>query len=395
VAKQAKFLHGVFDYIGGLKFLPGMLDRRPTRRTFPNLSPRLKNKGILILGELSSCPNLWSIPTSTISGMIESVCRGIKNQSKAAVEPSLVQLVPDARLLTITYCRAQAECSRCFKFLSDKTDTRNGGKWKSNNTSGVVSSVSLTEEENFWCRPLPINHSTTAHAPQKQNEALKEQRQDGSNTSTNLCCPNNCPVEYANIKWECSGILDDGTGQAKLYAEREAALTLLGESIDAEAIEDGAWKMDGGVIFSKGVPPKSYVKQAVLEAQSLARQVRMNLPHNSKQKARPLNEKDILSLLTPETRAEYLLQRHCRFSKDPNRPLDFFCRCKPIADGNFHLNQTQLDVVSRRSNEESDAIAMDITSYSLFPLKLNLVDCCSAENSIQTSWDKVKALENM
>jgi len=405
VVKQKTTAHGAFHYIGGSKFLPGMLDRRPSRQIIhPLLSTRKNNPDHLVFGELCSCPNLESFPISTISSMIERVCCGIKNQSKSAVEPSLVQMVPNARILTLTYCRAQAECSRCFRALSDKRGTRKIGKGKSLNVTGVVASVSLAEQESFWSRPLAINHSSTGSISQQQQQHQRKQEklppQNGKRKEisriqkTCLRCPNDCPIELAVVKWECSGILDDGTGQAKLYAEREAALTLLGGSLDVRAVEEGAWKIDGGVTFSKGVPPKSYIKQAVLEAQSLARQMRTNLPHlSSKEKARPLNENDILSLLTPEARAEYVLQWHCRRARDPNRPLNFFCRCKPLADGTFHLNQTQLEVVSRRSHEESDAITMDITSYSLFPLKLNLVDCFSVESSTQKNWDTLNALE--
>ena len=32
---------------------------------------------------------------------------------------------------------------------------------------------------------------------------------------------------FGAIKWECSGTLDDGTGQAVLYAERDVAMAVI------------------------------------------------------------------------------------------------------------------------------------------------------------------------
>jgi hypothetical protein len=50
-------------------------------------------------------------------------------------------------------------------------------------------------------------------------------------------CPNGCLMEHSRIKWECSGVLDDGSGQAKLYAERDAALSLLGAGLHVHDVE--------------------------------------------------------------------------------------------------------------------------------------------------------------
>ena len=56
---------------------------------------------------------------------------------------------------------------------------------------------------------------------------------------------------------------------------------------------------------------------------------------------RSLLEEDVLRYLTPKTRAEYLLQRHCR--RTLRRNYDYLVRCKPMSD-TASLNQTEIEV---------------------------------------------------
>jgi hypothetical protein len=75
-----------------------------------------------------------------------------------------------------------------------------------------------------------------------------------------LMFPNGCPVEHEQIKWECRVVIDNGSGQAKLYVERDAALSLLVAGLHVHDIEPGARQIQGGLLRQKVVPPKSLVK---------------------------------------------------------------------------------------------------------------------------------------
>jgi hypothetical protein len=205
--------------------------------------------------------------------------------------------------------------------------------------------------------------------------------------------PNGCPVEHARIKWECSGVVDDGSGQAKLYAERDAALSLLGAGLHVHDIEAGAWRIQGGILFQKAVPPKSFVKQAILEAHSLAQQDLVARHKNKKRQI--LEEQDVVKFLTLQARAEYYMQQHCRQSLEPGRPLDYYVRCKPLSDEAFCLNQTQVEMATPPMRDYLQSSSMDVSTYSLPPLKLALVDCSVPQYTTNdSSWDLVRVLRS-
>ena len=145
-------------------------------------------------------------------------------------------------------------------------------------------------------------------------------------------------------------------------------------------IEEGVWLNEKGVMFSKGIPPKELLRSSVLAARGTAYD-RSGVYHGNQRKIRHVKERDVLGSLDPSIRAEYLMQRHCRSSKEQFRELIYFVRCKPLSDGISHLNQTEIDsfVLSREadSSEGARVLTTDVATYSLPPLKLNLVDCCS------------------
>ena len=189
-------------------------------------------------------------------------------------------------------------------------------------------------------------------------------------------------------------MIDDGSGQAKLYAERETALSLLGSGLRVYDIEAGAWHLEGGVMFQKAVPPKSFVKQAVLEAQALAQAEMNRRPARTRRK---LIDEDIIKFLTVEARAEYYMQQHCRKSSEPARSLDYYVRCKPLSKEAISLNQTSVEMAIPPVKDYMQASCMDVTTYSLPPLKLSLVDCSipryEALTTTEASWDLVRALK--
>ena len=254
-------------------------------------------------GELRVHSRLAGLPIMTLREILLDLAKDLSNQTRCNLRPSLVRQVHcEAALLGVSYCQAQAECSNCYGALIDARGQ--------------------------------------------------------------TVCTNGCKNEGKGIKWECSGLLDDGTGQAKLYAEREAALLLLGLSESTIAlIEQGVWAIKTkSIVFSKPMPPKRYLGRSVESARSMATACRrmQNRHWNGK-----LSETEVLRHMPPSTRAEYLLEWHCRYSHQPCRKLRYFVRCKPVADGVMHLMQTEIDLPHETNR----------VSYSFPPIKLILVDC--------------------
>ena len=401
---------GGFDFVGGEKFLPGMIDRLPERDK--------------AAGErLEPCPpeSLSGIPTRTLAQLHWNVCRDISQKTRTATAPSLAIRITDARLLGITFCRARAECTHCYQFLIQRGEKDGEPKEAK---SGVVSSVRFstptstsaaskrandsTDERSFWHLPLGNDCDVprpdfAQNLPSPSKSASKGTKSPGSSTKsnskpsvrTNLQCPNECPIDVAAIKWECSGIID-GTGQAKLHAEREAALALLGSGLDVKSVEDGAWAVEGGITYQKSVPPRSFIRNAMREAQmaaqALAREEASQSAHKRKRKVGP---QDVLSLLTPEAKGEYTLQRYCRFSKNPMRCVDVVCRCKPMSDkAAEELNRTDVEVTTARCEDGQAAVSADTITYTLPPLKLNLVDLFTVPTvPREDGWRLVQSLE--
>jgi hypothetical protein len=361
------------------------------------------------------------------------ICLDVAQRTKDKVAPSLVRRIRRARMLGVTFCRARAECTQCFKMLCPEKGIRGHDDDSRASIgepqSGVVRYAQIPEQKridkSFWNNPIPIA-ANNKWCSQSDNsiiiESSTETREDEGETDiphkpknsvksrvdtaslapygSKLRCPSGCHISHAAIKWECSGVIDDGTGQAKLMADRNVVLTLLGSGLDVKSIEEGAWHSDSGIMFLKSVPPRSYVKTAVREAQSLAQELARA---SGSKKGIRITEADVFKLLTVSARAEFMLQRHCRDSKEPFRVLDFLCRCKPIADNAYGLNQNEVEVTIARKDqdglpsEESEAVKSDVATYSLPPLKLNLVDCCMSTDlpneEEESCWEYIRSLE--
>jgi hypothetical protein len=184
---------------------------------------------------------------------------------------------------------------------------------------------------------------------------------------------------------ECSGIIDDGTGQAKLYAERDVAICLLGlSSTTVRTIETAIWETNrvNGYVYIKTTPSPSYLRTAVVEARALARQ---NIRHCGKD-VRNMNDADVMQYLSQSHYGEYLFHWHCRTSLEPMRSLIYYVRCKPLPDivTTNPLNQTEIDMVAFArgrcvGNYETPqpTTTTSTQSYTLPPISLNLVDCAS------------------
>ena len=354
---------------GGTKFLPGMLDRTPARRVAPHAR----------FGPLRQNENAAGIERRTLADLHWDICADIRCHTQSQLAPSMVRAIGNATVLSLAFCKAQAECSRCFRPLV-RTATTN----QSEPVSGIVSCIPLNQKS-YWDVP-----SANLCEDQKTQTPKRWLR-----------CPNHCvgskgmDDDGAAIKWECSVILDDGSGQAKLYAEREAALLLLNMSEPTRhLVEEGAWTTPDGIVFQKSLPPKSFVKVAVYEAQSLLRSQRMKRNKSRTKKSSEEEEKDqLLRLMTPLARGEYMLQHHCRTFQS-KKSMDYYVRCKPLAENALHLHQTQVDASVAPTKRIFTANTMDVPTYSLPPLKLQLVDCAVSQDIPirETCWELVDKL---
>ena len=336
-----------FDFIGSSgKLLPGKLDHRSRRRKIDGVSC-----GECLTYARSAASG---IPRHTLSDLAALACFDLKSTTgRSHLAPSLTREIRDANFLGINYCRARAECSQCYEPLF-KPETQ------------IYERVPLL---------LDRNHDEHDH-----KLVLSERN------TTILRCPNGCRVDATgNIKWECSGIIDDGTGQAKLYAEREAAVCLLGLSTTTlEHIERAIWESNraDGYIYLKTTPPPSHLRAVVLTARAMAQRNIQQMPGKD---VRHWNDADVVQFMSVGDYGEYAFHTHCRTSYEPLRSLTYMVRCKPLSDANITLNQTEVDRVTTKPTSHppnSDGMqsipttTVPVQSYSLPPINLNLVDCC-------------------
>ncbi|KAL7464533.1 hypothetical protein ACHAXS_004869, partial [Conticribra weissflogii] len=147
--------------------------------------------------------------------------------------------------------------------------------------------------------------------------------------SSHLFCPSGCSTSLAKIKWECSAIIDDGSGQAKLYAEREAALLLLGNGLLVNEIEIGAMESPSGILFQPSLPVSVNLIESIKTASSTVKNLKNRERHTIPNKDR----RSMHDFLPPIAKAEYPLQYHCRrwHQRSFHLSMDIFCRCKPLS----------------------------------------------------------------
>jgi hypothetical protein len=413
--KQEASPRFLLNNVGGFKFISGMLDRRPRRRALKEdiaryqESSRASNFSLPspIMGELMTLsPTSESgIPTCGLVDLLRCICLDLQNSTKNTnIAPSLVRRVSGARLLDISFCTVQVICMKCYKPLFQK---RNEKQRHSNKNRGAAKKKywgASNEPVTFWNNPLPIPNFESPDDMSAARSAASGV--EVSSHSINWCCPRGCSVELygASIKWECSGNLDGNTGQAKLRAESEVAVMLLGLTHETkQMIEEGAWDSKYGcVVFRRTNPPPSYICKAVEAANLKFRDYEKQRRHlhksnqaldNQFEKRRALEFLD-----SAETRATYFLYQHCRLSPRPTRPLDYLVRCKPVvvAGGIMHLNHTEVEVVAPGPREGMPSRSSEAT-YSLPPLEVVLVDCCVASTSnnlvVEQTWDMIQLLK--
>jgi hypothetical protein len=336
-----------FDFVGGKKFLTGMLYRRIERRNI------FATEGINFrtVGEISSQVSP-AIPTCTIYDMIQSLCEELRDSSRCSLRPSLTRRVSCCRFLGVSYCEVRCACMKCFRPL---TCSASEMKKKKLNKDGEG-----TEEPTFWHIPPPLvsslEHHRTLPMPSSKNDQIPHHIRQ-----SHLSCPNKCPKKFHGVKWECSGVLDDGTGQAQLYTERDTALTLLGMPAEhIQGIEHGVWFTTNGIL-------------KVQKTMAPSKELRDNVKSLCRNRSTVV---DPIRILPPQLRAEYLLEHHCRSSTRSRRPLDYYVRCKSL-DRKFHLEHGTVE--SFFGDGAVDRVTAlhrgETSTYKLPRLNLQLVDC--------------------
>ena len=358
-----------FDFMGGTIMPPGMLHRRPSRRTyFRSDVPPLRT-----IGELSTtCSN--AIPLNTLSDLFELIFQGLRetNSSQSIMNPSLVRRISNGRFLGVSFCQVQCYCTRCFCPLISSPSTLANDATKVRKRARNDS----FDEPSFWHLPHPVECLPGTNRIRRFTSAVTDKSTLTLPRHIRSCrfrCPkNNCSKHMFGVKWECSGVLDDGTGQATMYADGDAALTLLGMSAEAiQIIEEGVWStQDGSIQFMKSIPPPKDLRQKVVDILATQRGDGYKKP-----------TVDPLALLSMEDRASYLFERHCRSSNRPHRPLDYYVRCKPLRNKENsipHLRHTTIDSFFEESANENGSSSIyrgQVASYTIPSLKLELVDC--------------------
>jgi hypothetical protein len=321
----------VLDFsVSPSKFLPGMLSRRLSRSkthvTKKKCIGETNTQSHTVLSAMNG-----AVPRVSLADLHHYACRALSEKQPAHLYPSLLRRIYNAKILGISFCRARVECTQCFEILkSSNADDRS------------------------------------------------------------LVCPSGCSRMHAAIKWECSGVVDDGTGQAKLYAEREAALLLMGPTLDADSVEKGAWMNQNGIFFQPALPPSNYLQRCFKEASIEAKKHNTQLMKEDREAFRKSKPATANDFVTAQAKAEYLLQRHCRqwYEKHHHLKVDLFCRCKPLSTDATSVNRTEIEVA-----KAVDGCCLDfgtIQTSTLPPLKLILEDMCLAnetnQNDSTTAW---------
>jgi hypothetical protein len=255
-------------------------------------------------------------------------------------------MINNASVSKVRFCRARAECMRCYKTLVNKTCV----------------------QQSFWDRPLPIGSSL------KKASTLKKTAHNHS-----LICPSGCNKRHSYIKWELSGILKDSTGTAKLYTERETATLLLGKDINIRLIEEAAWNCANGITYQAGLPLPMDLKMDLRKQKSEAAKFRGIGP--------PPEPK-----LSREFRACYEMYKHCSLSSFVHRQMNFLCELKPPKKKSQLTNPTEISLVSTFGNEQG-VIKSNDTSMMIPFLELRLIDCFRDNNeSNNVGWSMANAM---
>ena len=333
-----------FDYYGGMKFYKGMLDNRLCRS--------------IILGRGSNknyCEAI--IPPHLIIGSPADVSISTFHCMRSSVAQDSTRLckIKNAHVSKVRFCRARAECSRCYKALIRSTRTN--------------------VKQTFWDRPFPIGSLLNNVQKSKKTASISK-----GSRKTNLVCPSGCDRRHAYIKWESSGVLKDNTGTAKLYTERETTILILGKDINIDVIEEGAWNCSNGITYQAGVPLHMDLR---LELD------RVKADNANKKGGRDLKPETDLS---KEFRACYEMHCHCTLSDHLHRQMDFLCQHKPPKKNSRLVKPIEISLISTFGDQQG-VIKSNDSSMMTPLLEFSLIDCFRSYDEPQNiGWSMINAL---
>lgn len=476
----------LFHTIGRQKYSPGMVGRNLKRRQTGELA------NFPLDEESSGVPTVTiqeiylKLLSQSVKSLIPKDANNLDKVRKNGMSPSIVRRINQARFLGVQFCRARVFCLKCSKFYC-MTKTRKNVRAKTtvrgknssscdpickkrkrnseeshrvNNEKEFQSNCDKSKankrNNSFWHLPLPASASTSyceksidpstslqgflaPHIlipPPTLPLLIKEEldEREGDDYVQQLRCPSyECSSydrEHAVVKWECSGMLDDGTGQLKLYAENAAALSLLGLSKDqVKLIEKAAWTRENGILFDKTLVISNHMLKAKLESSwTQAQEKRQASGENTKKK------QSTYDFLPIEDRAEYDMYVHCKESKIPERRLEYLCRVKSFSSiSKFNGTESEerlIDTINLLDCTEVNVLGESITSFeerkknigdksaekagsvesaesfvyystknlavrstTLQVVKVDLVDCSSSRSSRDIGWNLIQSLQ--
>lgn len=398
-----------FHAVAGRKFFPGNLTR---------CSERLARSTPYMPCELAASPNKWyGVFDTTIAQLYDLTCQDLNDRSCMRMALSKVWNISHARLISLNYCRARAQCTQCYEFLCPNnlhSDTFTAIE-KGNMSSDFPPDLSANAwHENYWNRhktvaqncdtssDTKVSSSTESNlehsealaytkaflSPARKNKIKKPYSHNYLQSSNAMRCPKGCSMSHASIYWECSGSIDDGSGQAKIYAERDAAKLLLGSSFSMQKVEKGAWHSKEGIWFSRTVPMSPQIVYELSRAKVIHRGLK------GEHRCESACESEVLDHMAPIARAQYILYKHCRDSEEPLRRMKLAVRCKPMMHGS--IRKVQLEKISRDCHGLNGRPSVaEIASFSLPILKLQLIDSSSASCEDEVGWDLLNTLNSL
>lgn len=378
-----------FHAVAGRKFFPGNLAR---------CSGRLARSTPCLPYQFATSPGKWcGVLDTTIAQLYNLTYKDWNDTSCLQMAASMVWSINHARLISLNYCRARAQCTQCFEFLghSNPYCDSYATTEKDSVSSDVFPDLSANiMSEGYWNRhrTVTVNCTTSSDdkvsCSSKSNLDISQALVKTTAFLSPMRCPNRCSISHASIFWECSGSIDDGSGQAKIYAERDAAKLLLGNSLCIPKVEEGAWHSKEGIWFSRAVPLSPQTAYAVSRAKAIHRGLKRV------KRCGTVCESEVLDLMAPIARAQYILYQHCRDSEEPLRRMKLAVRCKPMIHGS--IRKVKLETISREYHVCNGRPSVaEIATFSLPVLKLQLVDSSTASCDDEVGWDLLSTLNRL
>lgn len=313
-----------FTYFGGRNLPPGVLDLR-VRRAVLNENGRSVRAGEAIVPNNS----IFGLPSFCVSQLQNARLFSFDWESCKKFK------IPNTQIATLRFCRARAECSRCY--------------------STLVLAQKRQQQHSYWGNPFPVDNEQT-----KKFFSATEHR--------TLKCPSGCHARFEYIKWELSANISDGSGSAKIYTERDVAILLLGKGLDFDAVEAGAWESPEGIRYQAGSKLDPELRFDIAKANNQVIRERLSVSPDT--------------LLTRKKRAQYLLHKHCTSSQEIFRRMDFVCQVKKRASEKL---QHRLYDIRFLSSLGDTGVLETSTDSSFIPFaEFVIVDCYHSFDNTST-----------